>query len=122
MEFRTIGVIGLGLTGRGIAACLLGNGHRVIGYSRTQKTRDAAREHIAGAIDELIDRGGADAGLRHGWQERYEETGALDAVVSRRGRSVFATNRWNRPVCQSTQRPRHVRFPGDRDSSSPRSA
>jgi enamine deaminase RidA (YjgF/YER057c/UK114 family) len=39
VSVRTVGIVGLGLLGRGIAACLLPNNSRVIALSRSQETR-----------------------------------------------------------------------------------
>jgi 3-hydroxybutyryl-CoA dehydrogenase len=71
MAVQTIGVAGLGLLGRGIAACLLGHGVRVIAFTRRQETHEAARRYIAQAIGDLVDRAGFPAALRDEWPERY---------------------------------------------------
>ena len=87
MDIQTIGVAGLGLLGRGIAACLLGHGFRVVGFTRRQSTHDSARAYIAQAIRDLIDRAGFAAELIHQWPERYvpvesvEEFGECDFVI-----------------------------------------
>ena len=70
---RTIGVAGLGLLGRGIAACLLSTGFRVIAYTRDEETRAEARRYIAAGIDDLVRRGGMPASLRAEWVGRYVE-------------------------------------------------
>jgi 3-hydroxybutyryl-CoA dehydrogenase len=70
---RTVGVAGLGLLGRGIAACLLANGFRVIAYTRGADTRAEARKYIAAGIDDLVRRGGMPASLREEWPARYVE-------------------------------------------------
>ena len=44
MNIKTVGVAGLGLLGRGIAACLLGHGFRVIAFTRREATHDEAQE------------------------------------------------------------------------------
>ncbi len=46
MELETVGVVGLGLLGRGIAACLLGHGFRVVAHARRQAVHDKVREYI----------------------------------------------------------------------------
>jgi 3-hydroxybutyryl-CoA dehydrogenase len=68
---QSVGVVGLGLLGRGIAACLLGHGLRVIGYAREATEHEEARRHIAEAIGELIDRAGFDPRLRREWPEHF---------------------------------------------------
>ncbi len=48
MSIQTVGVAGLGLLGRGIAACLLSHGLRVIALTRSERRRRAeARRYIA---------------------------------------------------------------------------
>ena len=60
----TIGVAGLGLLGRGIAACCLAHGFRVIAFSRQEKTHASARTYIEEAIGDLIKRAGFPATRR----------------------------------------------------------
>ncbi len=72
-----VGVVGLGLLGRGIAGCLLSRGVRVVGYTLGEDSRREAKEYIAGAIDELIDRGGFSPSLREQWRTNFIEAGAL---------------------------------------------
>ena len=74
---KTVGVVGLGLLGRGIAACLLSRGLRVVGCDSSEQSRRDAREHIRGAIDQLIDRAGFPAEIREQWQENYVEANAF---------------------------------------------
>ena len=73
MSTQTIAVAGLGLLGRGIVACLLSRGFRVIAYTRGDETREAARKYIASAIEDLVRRGGFDPSLREQWPARYSE-------------------------------------------------
>jgi 3-hydroxybutyryl-CoA dehydrogenase len=80
MKEETIGVVGLGLLGRGIAACFLGHGFRVAGYAREAGELLAAEAAIEGAIGEMIERGGFDPSLAGEWKERFvasTEMGAL---------------------------------------------
>jgi 3-hydroxybutyryl-CoA dehydrogenase len=78
MEIKTVGLVGLGLLGRGIAASLLGHDLRVIAYSRDPHLRPLAREHIQQALDEMEQHGEAHAGDR--WQERYIEAESLEEL------------------------------------------
>ena len=71
MSERTIGLAGLGLLGRGIAACLLGHGFRVIAFTRQESTHAEALKYIGRAIDDLIERAGFPASLAQEWPERF---------------------------------------------------
>ena len=73
MNVQTIGVAGLGLLGRGIAACCLAHGFRVVGFSRRAETHDAARRYIAQAINDLIERADFTPSLRDEWPQRYTD-------------------------------------------------
>lgn len=66
-----IGVVGVGFLGRGIAACLVAHGFRVVGYTVGRDTHEAARDYIGKAIAELIARANFPATLADGWRERY---------------------------------------------------
>src|SRR6185295_15393968 len=77
-ENTTIAVVGLGLLGRGIAACLLGHGFRVVGFGRSQQSRDIARDYIARGIRDLVEYAGFDAHLLETWNARYHETDRYD--------------------------------------------
>jgi 3-hydroxybutyryl-CoA dehydrogenase len=70
---QTVGIAGLGLLGRGIVACLLSSGFRVVAYTRGDDTRVEARKYIAAAIDDLVRRGGFPPALREEWTGRYVE-------------------------------------------------
>lgn len=72
----TIGVVGLGLLGRGIAACFLGYGMKVVGYARRQATHDEAEDYIDNAIGELVRHAVVNSSAPEQWRERY--TPALD--------------------------------------------
>ena len=67
MNTDTIGVAGLGYLGRGIAACLLAHGFRVVGYTVGRDTHEIARDYIGNAIAELIERSGFPAWLAATW-------------------------------------------------------
>jgi 3-hydroxybutyryl-CoA dehydrogenase len=71
MPCETVGVVGLGLLGRGIAACLLGHGLRVLGFARDAEEHAEARRHIEQAIHELVDRAGFDSRLRESWERNF---------------------------------------------------
>lgn len=79
MEMKAIGVAGLGLLGRGIAACLLGHGFRVVAFTRRPATHAAARRYIAQAIADLVERAGFSEKLLDEWPARYDATTSLES-------------------------------------------
>jgi 3-hydroxybutyryl-CoA dehydrogenase len=78
---ETIGLAGLGLLGRGIAACLLGHGFRVVAFTRNEATHTAARDSIARAIGDLVDRAGWAPSLSHQWADRYEPVHSVEPMA-----------------------------------------
>ena len=77
MDIQTIGVAGLGLLGRGIAACFLGHGFRVVGFTRRESTHEEARRYIARAIQDLIEQLDFPASLAPEWPGRYAAVDSL---------------------------------------------
>jgi 3-hydroxybutyryl-CoA dehydrogenase len=75
-----VAVVGLGLLGRGIAACFLAHGFRVIGIERTAGQHDEARQQLALMMGELIEFGGFDKKLRDEWQTRYTAAQDFESV------------------------------------------
>jgi 3-hydroxybutyryl-CoA dehydrogenase len=71
MNPQCVGVVGLGLLGRGIAACFLGHDFEVVAFARNEQTHASVREHLEQMIDELVELGGFDAALRQNWLARY---------------------------------------------------
>ncbi|MHB8899537.1 MAG: 3-hydroxyacyl-CoA dehydrogenase family protein [Thermoguttaceae bacterium] len=80
MEIKTVGVAGLGLLGRGIAACLLGHGFRVVAFTRREATHDEARHYIGRAMGDLVERAGFTPGLLDEWAGRYEPVTSLEPM------------------------------------------
>ena len=64
-EISTVGVVGLGLLGRGIAACLLSRGFRVIAVVPSREEHVVAWQQIEAMLDELVDRDGLEQGVRN---------------------------------------------------------
>ncbi|MBL8210610.1 MAG: 3-hydroxyacyl-CoA dehydrogenase family protein [Bryobacterales bacterium] len=74
MNNERIGVVGLGLLGRGIAACFLAHGFRVVALTKGgEEAYGAARAYIANALTEYVAHTGADAGVAASWKDRYHE-------------------------------------------------
>ncbi len=81
MNIATVGVIGLGLLGRGIAACLVGHGFHVIAFTRREATHKEARQYIARAIGDLVERAGFASELLHEWEDRYQPVTLLEPMA-----------------------------------------
>jgi 3-hydroxybutyryl-CoA dehydrogenase len=81
MKPDPIAVIGLGLLGRGIAACFLSHGFHVVAVERSPEQHAAARREIEIMIGELIDLGGFDPKLRAEWPARYQPVSDLAACA-----------------------------------------
>lgn len=81
MEIKTVGVAGQGLLGRGITACLLGHGFRVIAFTRRQATHQEAQQYIARAIGDLVERAGFSPELLSQWPERYQPVTSLEPMA-----------------------------------------
>jgi len=77
MKRWTVGIVGLGLMGRGIATCLLSHGMRVVGYEVDAASARRARKHIGKAIAELVERGGIARSLRERWLKNFVEAKSM---------------------------------------------
>lgn len=82
MEFQHVGVAGLGLLGRGIAACFLAHGYRVVAFTRRSQTHDEARQYIERAVADLIEHAGFPASLADDWADRYEPVDSIEAFAA----------------------------------------
>lgn len=78
MPFRTIGIAGLGLLGRGIAACFVAHGFRVVAFTRRHQTHESARQYITQAVEDLVSRAGFPTELNAAWQEWYVPVATWD--------------------------------------------
>jgi 3-hydroxyacyl-CoA dehydrogenase len=59
-KIETVGIVGTGLMGSGIAVAALNAGYRVIGIEQTQEAADKGRERIAGILDKAVQSGRLD--------------------------------------------------------------
>lgn len=66
-----VGLIGLGLLGRGIATCLLAQGAKVVAYSRSAETRNETVPHVEHALAELVKRGIVPPTRVRDWKKRF---------------------------------------------------
>ena len=69
---QRIGVIGLGLMGQGIVACLLAHGHDVVGLDNDTKKAEETVTHAAAVLPELKRRKLMSAAAWIGWRKRFK--------------------------------------------------
>ena len=83
-EQEPVGLIGLGLMGRGIATCLLSHGLEVLAYNRTAKRARASVQPIEESLQEMVRRKLVTrAGIRN-WRDRFRLVGSLAELVPTR--------------------------------------
>jgi 3-hydroxybutyryl-CoA dehydrogenase len=56
-DFTTVGVIGLGTMGAGIAEIFARNGYQVVGVEQTEETLDRGRQYVQHSTDRAVSRG-----------------------------------------------------------------
>lgn len=78
MAVRSVGVVGSGIMGRGIAEVAAAAGHEVVLRSRAQQTAEEARAAIAGALDRRVAREALTAAERDSILARVTPTAELD--------------------------------------------
>lgn len=71
LRVQPVGLIGLGLMGRGIATCLLSQGVEVIAYNRTAKRGKASLPHIEASLQELVRRKMIPRKRIRNWRDRF---------------------------------------------------
>ena len=81
-DIKTIGLIGLGLMGQGIASCFVRYGFNVIAYSRTAAREQETKKHIAGSFQKLIDRNILSKSEINGWEERFRYVNSISEMSS----------------------------------------
>src|SRR6266550_3133250 len=100
MEFRTVGVVGLGTMGAGVSELLARNDVRVIGVEVDEESAQRSREHIEHSVSRAVERGklsGANAEadlVIEAVPERLELKAEVFAVLDRlcRPETVLASN------------------------------
>ncbi|HEY6629815.1 MAG TPA: 3-hydroxyacyl-CoA dehydrogenase NAD-binding domain-containing protein [Rhizobiaceae bacterium] len=78
---RTIGIVGLGLMGSGIAVAALDAGYTVIGAEMTAEAAQHGRERIAGLLDRNVASGRLDAEGREQRLARLTTSGSMEALA-----------------------------------------
>ncbi|MHC4718140.1 MAG: 3-hydroxyacyl-CoA dehydrogenase family protein, partial [Planctomycetota bacterium] len=76
-----VGLVGLGMMGRGIATCLLIHGIEVVAYNRTASRRRATGRQIGGHIDEVVARKLRTRSQVRGWRRRLTLTGKIEDLA-----------------------------------------
>ncbi len=78
---KTIGVVGTGLMGSGIAVAALGAGYLVIGVEQTAEAAAKGQERIAGLLDRAVGSGRLDPRKRDEQVSRLSVTGRLEDLA-----------------------------------------
>lgn len=81
MSQGSIGVVGLGLLGRGIAACFLSNGYSVTAYTPTKAEHESAAALIDAMMQELVEHGGLGREACDNWRRRFHATTDFAALA-----------------------------------------
>ena len=76
-RLERVGIIGLGLMGQGIAACLLAHGHEVVGFDTDRKKHNATVRHVTVALAELKKQKLIEAELLSSWKTRLHIASSL---------------------------------------------
>jgi 3-hydroxybutyryl-CoA dehydrogenase len=79
-EFRSIGVVGLGTMGAGIAEVFARNGYSVVGVEQTDESLERGRQHIEHSTGRAVKRGKLSEADQKALVDRIELTTSLDAV------------------------------------------
>lgn len=77
MAIETVGVVGLGTMGAGIAEVIARNGYRVVAVEMTEAALDAGRERVVGSTGRAVARGKLSAEDQAGLLERISFTSSL---------------------------------------------
>jgi len=80
MESRLVGITGTGLLGRGIAACFLARGFRVIAYDRNPQAKSDARQYIQHAVEDLFQHHCVNKQLITQWPSAYQDPDSIEAL------------------------------------------
>jgi 3-hydroxybutyryl-CoA dehydrogenase len=78
---QQVGLVGLGLMGRGIATCLLAHGIEVIAYDRAARRAKTSVDHIAQALDEMVRRKLTTRASLRGWRDRFRVAGGFEDLA-----------------------------------------
>jgi 3-hydroxybutyryl-CoA dehydrogenase len=77
IKLEPVGLVGLGLMGRGIASCLLAHGLEVVAYNRTARRARASVPHIQKTLAEVVRRKLAPRSRIRDWRDRFRLVGSI---------------------------------------------
>jgi 3-hydroxyacyl-CoA dehydrogenase len=80
-KIETVGIVGTGLMGSGIAVSALNGGFRVIGVEQTVEAADKGRERITGLLDKSVQSGRLDAAGREDRVSRLTITADMQQLA-----------------------------------------
>jgi 3-hydroxybutyryl-CoA dehydrogenase len=80
MKPRTVGIVGIGLLGGGIATCLLAKQIRVIAYDRAPQARQNARKYIQMAMEDLFEHKRVPRSSTSDWPGSYSDPASIEAL------------------------------------------
>jgi 3-hydroxybutyryl-CoA dehydrogenase len=77
MKLDPIGVVGLGQLGRGITACFLAHGFRVIAFDTDPHSAERTHTYVQTALEELVARAGFPESILQDWNRRLTIASSL---------------------------------------------
>ena len=80
-SIETVGIVGTGLMGSGIAVAALNGGYRVIGNEQNAEAAEKGRERIAGILDKAVQSGRLDAAGREDRLNRLTVTADIQQLA-----------------------------------------
>jgi 3-hydroxybutyryl-CoA dehydrogenase len=79
-QIEPVGLIGLGLMGRGIATCLLSHGLRVIGHDSAEAQSEHSLAHIDESLKELVRRRALPRSQYQNWRRNYSLATSIEQL------------------------------------------
>ncbi len=77
--YKKLGLVGLGLLGKGIAACLVSHDYEVVAFDANVETRKNTPAFIREALSQLIERADFSPEILNAFPERYHEAESYEA-------------------------------------------
>jgi 3-hydroxybutyryl-CoA dehydrogenase len=77
VDMEKVALAGLGLMGRGIAACLVAHGYKTLAWTPDPAEIAQTESTIEAALCEMAERGAIDASRLHGWRDLWTPVATL---------------------------------------------